>query len=103
MDEKIFSRTPMAITHLVVDDSVLVRLALTLDPCSIAVHIWLRTENIRRSSLSYVPTPPNLRELVNSIALAARTKKAHSNDCELLNFNIFAARALRMFIKIFFF
>jgi hypothetical protein len=54
------SLTLIVITHLVVGDYVLVRLALTLNPCSDVVGIWLRSENIRRSSLPYMPLPPQL-------------------------------------------
>jgi hypothetical protein len=58
----------MAITHLAVDDSVLAQLAMSLSHCSNMIDIWLSLENIRRSSLSNVPTPPNLIEL-SSLAL----------------------------------
>jgi hypothetical protein len=65
----------MVITHFNVDDYALVRLALTLNPCSNAVGIFLRSENIRRFSLPYMPTHPNSREQEQSSALAARTNK----------------------------
>jgi hypothetical protein len=99
MDERIFSLTSMAITHLVVDDYVLARQALTSNPCSNVVFMWLRSENIRRSSLSNIPTPPNFGELVNISALAACTSKVDSNDRALLKFDILTARTLRMFIE----
>ena len=89
MGEWIFSLTPIAITHIAFDDSVLVRLALTFNPYFNIVDIWLRSENIRRSSLLNIPTPPSSRELDRNSALAARTIEIHSNYRELLNFNIF--------------
>jgi hypothetical protein len=46
----------------------------------VIVDIWLRSENIRRSSLSYTPTPPGSIELRRSSALAARTKINDSSD-----------------------
>jgi hypothetical protein len=89
----------MFITHLVVDDSLLVRLALMYNLCSNVVDIWLRSENIRRSSLSYLPTPPNSKEQGQSSALAARTSEVHSHHRALLEFNIFTAKTLKMFIE----
>ena len=45
MDHGIFSLTSMVITHLVVDDSVLVRHALTLNACFSIVHTgWTRSK-----------------------------------------------------------
>jgi len=45
-----------------------------------------------------MPTPPNFRELAQSIALAARTNKVDSNDRALLKFNTFTKQTLRMFV-----
>jgi len=42
MSEWVLSLTPMLITKLVADDTVLVRLAQTYDPCSNVDDIWLR-------------------------------------------------------------
>jgi hypothetical protein len=50
----------MFTTLLTVGGYVVVQLALTISFCSIIVYIWLRSENIRRSSLSYMPTPQTL-------------------------------------------
>jgi hypothetical protein len=47
----------MVITHLVFDDSVPVRHALTLNPCSNMVDIGSDRKNMKRSSLTFVPTP----------------------------------------------
>jgi hypothetical protein len=81
----------MNINHLAVDDCVLVRFALTKNLCSNNdVDIWLRSENIRRSSLPYVPTPPNSRELGRNSALSAHAKKVDKNDHKLLKFNNFS-------------
>jgi hypothetical protein len=77
----------MVITHLPADDPVLVRLALMYNPYSNVVDISLRSENIRRSSLSYIPTPPNSRQLGQSGALAARTNKVDSHLREFLKFD----------------
>jgi hypothetical protein len=60
--------------------------------------ILAQIRHIRRSSLPYISTPPNFMELSKSRALAARTNKVDSNDRSLLKFDIFAGRALRMFI-----
>jgi len=76
----------MGITHLSVDDHVLFRLALMSNPCSFLLDIWLRSECIRRSSLSYMPSTPNSRELGQNSALVARTKKINSHHRELMNF-----------------
>jgi hypothetical protein len=53
-------------------------------------NIWLRLDNIRRSSLSYIATPPNLREQGRSSAVAARTNKVDSYHRALLNFKVVA-------------
>jgi hypothetical protein len=102
MGEWIFSLTAMVITHITVDGFVLARLAMMLNPCSNVVYIWLRLGNIPRSSLSYMPTPQNSRELVRSSTLAARTQKVDINDRALLKFNIFVSRTLTMFIEKYF-
>ena len=60
MGHEVFSLTLMAITHLAVDDSALVRYALTLNMCSNIADIGPRSKNIRRSFLSFLPTPPKL-------------------------------------------
>jgi hypothetical protein len=52
MDEKNLNLTSMVITQLAVGDSVLVRLALTSNPCSNVVDVRLRTENIRQKDKS---------------------------------------------------
>jgi hypothetical protein len=56
----------------------------------ITILLLLRSKNIR-SSLSFMPTPPNFRELAHSSALAARMNKVDSNGHALLNFEILAA------------
>jgi hypothetical protein len=76
----------MVITHLAVDEYVLVRLAL--NPCSNAVDIWLRSENIWRSLLPYAQTSPNSRKLGQSSAYLRARKKFDSNDHALLKINI---------------
>jgi hypothetical protein len=50
----------------------------------------------RRSSLSYIPTPPNSRMLGRSSALAARTRKIDSHHRALLKLN-FSLRGLSGF------
>jgi uncharacterized protein (DUF1697 family) len=102
MGDWILSQTPMAITNLAVESSVLVQLALTLNPCSNIVDICLRSENNWRSSLSNVPTLPNFREPEQSSALASRTNKVDINDRAPLKSNIFTANTLRMFKDIFY-
>jgi hypothetical protein len=63
--------------------------------CSNIVYIWLRSENVRRSSLSNVPTPPDLRELEKSSALAARTNEVDNNDRALWKIYIFTVNTLK--------
>jgi hypothetical protein len=60
MGVQVFNLTSMVITHFSVGDSVLVQLALTLNPCSNIVDILLRSENIRRSLLANIPMPPKI-------------------------------------------
>jgi hypothetical protein len=99
MEEWISSLTSMVVTHLAVDDCVLVYHTLALNPCSYIVYILLESENILQTSLPYTPTPPNSREMGQSSALAARTKKNDSNDRALSKFNIFVFKTLSMFIE----
>ena len=49
-----------------------------------------------------MPTPPNFRELAQSIALAARTNKVDSNDRALLKLNGAIFRTLRVLVKKYF-
>jgi hypothetical protein len=51
----------MVIIHHVIDDSVLVRLALTKSPCSDVVDIWLRWENIRAIFTAIYANAPKLK------------------------------------------
>jgi hypothetical protein len=99
MGDWIFSRTSMVITHLTADDYLLARFALTKNPCYNVVVIRLRAENIRRSSLSYMPTPPNFKDLGQSSSLAARTKKVDRKDRALLKLKFLVYRTLRMPIE----
>jgi len=50
-----------------------------------------------------MPTPPNVRELAHGSALVAHAKKVDSNVRELLKFNIFTKRILRMFVEKYFY
>jgi hypothetical protein len=49
-----------------------------------------------------MPTPPNLRELSQKSALAARTNKVDSNVRALLKFDMNPAHFLRMLIEKYF-
>jgi hypothetical protein len=98
----IFSLTSMVITHLAVDDSVLVQLALTLNPCSNLVEIG-SDRKIFGDLCSHIrQRSPNFRELDGSSALAARTRKVDSNVRALLNFNSDTYRTFRMFVEKYF-
>jgi hypothetical protein len=58
--------------------------------------------NNRRSSLPYMSTPPNSRELGRSSAQAARTNKVDSNDRALFKFNKFVFSSQRALLGVLF-
>jgi hypothetical protein len=75
---------------------------LTLNPCSNIANFWPRFKNIRRSSLSYMPTRPKNSRNSQSSALASRTNKVDSNCRAILKFNVFVFNTLSMFIEKYF-
>jgi hypothetical protein len=86
MDHGIFSQNSMVITPLVVDDHVLVQLALTKNPCSNIVDFGSDRKIFGDLCSHLCQRPPTLESW--SSALAARTNRADSNDPALLKFDM---------------